>query len=112
MTHAERVKHIHARVRIQRWEFRQRRLAHGAWHRFRLALAAAREAHAIDEPTFAALVAEGFAPDDRGKGLEPARDIVWITADRAARLTDATPLAMRLDAAMLGARVLALVAFE
>ncbi|KAB2896150.1 MAG: hypothetical protein F9K40_15045 [Kofleriaceae bacterium] len=110
MSHARRVKEVRARARVQRWGFRQRALARGAWDRFRLALALARDAYAIDEQTHADLLAEGFRTDDAGAGLEPARRIVWITEARAATL--ATPkLAMHLDAAMLATTCLALVPF-
>jgi len=110
VNHARRVKEVRARAQVQRWEFRQRALARGAWDRFRLALALARDAYAIDERTHVALVAEGFRADDAGAGLEPARRIVWITDARAQAL--ATPkLAMRLDAAMLAAACIALVPF-
>jgi hypothetical protein len=111
MTIAERVKAVRARARVRRWEYRQRNLAHGAWDRFRAALAHAREAYAIDDATAAALLAEGFAADDRGCGLEPPRMIVWIPAERAGRLTDARPIALRLDSELLAARCLALVPF-
>jgi hypothetical protein len=110
MTSAERIKAIRARRRIRRWEYRQRNLAHGAWGRFRTALVLVREAYAIDDATADVLVAEGFATDPRGAGLEPPRRILWISAERAGRL-GAPRLAMRLDAQMLAARVLALVAF-
>lgn len=112
MTIAERVKQVRARARIRRWEYRQRNLAHGAWARFRAALAHARDAYAIDDATVAALIAEGFTADDRGRGLEPPRAIVWITAQRADSLTGARPIALRLDAELLAARCLALVPFE
>lgn len=111
MTIAERVKAVRARARVQRWEYRQRNLAHGAWARFRAALAHAREAYAIDDATAAALISEGFIADDRGRGLEPPRTIVWITAERAGRFTDARRIALRLDAELLAARCLALVPF-
>jgi hypothetical protein len=111
MTIAERVKAVRARARVRRWEYRQRNLAHGAWARFRTALAHAREAYAIDDATAAALIAEGFIIDDRGGGLEPPRTIVWITAERASRFTGARPIALRLDAELLAARCLALVPF-
>src|SRR5262249_39358156 len=78
MTIAERVKAVRARALIRRWEYRQRNLAHGAWDRFRSALVHARDAYAIDDATAAALLAEGFAADDRGRGLEPPRTLVWI----------------------------------
>jgi hypothetical protein len=111
MTITDQVKAIRARARIQRWEYRQRNLAHGAWTRFRLALAHAREAYVIDHSVAAALVAEGFATDERGHGLEPSRTIVWITPARAASLESAKPIALRLDAELLAARNLALVPF-
>jgi hypothetical protein len=112
MTIAERVKAVRARALIRRWEYRQRNLAHGAWDRFRTALSRARCAYAIDEATAAVLLAEGFASDDRGRGLEPPRTLVWITEDRAAHLAGARPLALRLDAELLAARCLALVPFS
>jgi hypothetical protein len=105
------VKAVRARARVRRWEYRQRNLAHGAWDRFRGALAHAREAYAIDDATAVALLAEGFAADDRGRGLEPQRILVWITAERAATLAGARPIELRLDAALLAARCLALVPF-
>jgi len=112
MTIAERVKEVRARARIRRGEYRQRNLAHGAWARFRAALAHAREAYAIDDATAAALLAEGFLDDDRGRGLEPPRTIIWLSAERAGRITGARQIVLRIDAALLAARCLALVPFE
>ena len=111
MTLAERVKAVRARAQVRRWEYRQRNLAHGAWARFRAALAHARQAYAIDEATADALLAEGSVSDERGRGLEPPRTIVWITAERAARIVDPRPLELKLDAELLAARYLALVPF-
>jgi hypothetical protein len=111
MTIAARVKAIRARALIRRWEYRQRNTAHGAWDRFRAALAHASDAYVIDDATAAALVAEGYASDDRGRGLEPPRTLIWITAERAAQLTGARPIELRLDAELLAARCLALVPF-
>lgn len=111
MTIAARVKAVRARARVRRWEYRQRNLAHGAWDRFRAALAHASEAYVIDDATASALIVEGYASDDRGRGLEPPRTLVWITAERARLLHGARPIELRLDAALLGARCLALVPF-
>jgi hypothetical protein len=111
VTIADRVKAIRARARVRRWEYRQRNLAHGAWDRLRTALAHAREAYALDDATTAALLAEGFAVDDRGRGLEPPRTLIWITAERASQLESVRPVALRLDAELLAARNLALVPF-
>jgi hypothetical protein len=111
MTIADRVKTIRARARVRRWEYRQRNLAHGAWNRFRTALAHAREAYALDDATTVALLAEGFVVDDRARGLEPPRTLIWITAERASRLESARPVALKLDAELLAAHNLALVPF-
>ena len=111
MTGARRVKAVRARALVRRWEYRQRNLAHGAWMRYRLALAHAREAFAIDEPTLRALQQEGFQSDDTGAGFEPARSIVWITAERARCLEGARALVLQLDGAMRAAQYLALVPF-
>lgn len=111
MTIADRVKAVRARARVRRWEYRQRNLAHGAWDRFRAALARASAAYAIDEETAAALLAEGWQADDRGRGLEPPRVLVWISAERAAALAGARRIALRMGPELLAARVLALVPF-
>jgi hypothetical protein len=50
-TIAERVKAVRARARVRRWEYRQRNLAHGAWDRFRAALAHAGEPRARADAT-------------------------------------------------------------
>jgi hypothetical protein len=71
----------------------------------------AAAAYAITADTAAELIAEGSVVDDRGARLEPPRSIVWITEERAGRLANARPLAMRLDAEMLAATTLALVPF-
>ena len=111
MTIAARVKAVRARARVRRLEYRQRNLAHGAWDRFRAALAHARQAYAIDDATASALLAEGHEADERGRGLEPPRTLVWITAERVESLLGARPIALRLDAELLAARCLALVPF-
>ena len=110
MSRVRQVQAIRSRWRTRRWEYRQRNLAHGAWAKYREALALAAEAYAIDGATFSLLVAEGFARDPRGSGLEPPRQIIWITSSRAATL-DFPRLQLRLDAAMLAAEHLALVPF-
>jgi hypothetical protein len=112
MTHAQRIREIRARGLIRRWEFRQRNLAHGAWLRFRTALAQAERAFRISPQLYAALAADGGKIDNRGAGLEPPRHIVWISRAQAARLQGALELVLRLDAEMLAAEYLTLVAFD
>lgn len=112
MTPADRVKQIRSRARIRNWEFRQRHLARGAWARFRFALAEARAAYAIDESDLATVLDEGFRTDDRGMGLLPQKQLVWVSAQRAQHFATGRALEMRLDAAMLGAEIIALVPFD
>jgi hypothetical protein len=112
MTHAQRIREIRARGTIRRWEYRQRNLAHGAWLRFRTALAQAERAFRISPELYAALSASGAATDDRGSGLEPPRRILWISRAQATGLEEARELVLRLDAEMLAALDLALVAFD
>lgn len=112
MTHAQRIREIRARGRIRRWEYRQRNLAHGAWLRFRTALAQAERAFRISHDLYTALAADGANIDGRGAGLEPPRHIVWISRAQAAALPGARELVLRLDAEMLVTQDLALVAFD
>jgi hypothetical protein len=112
MTHAQRIREIRARGRIRRWEYRQRNLAHGAWLRFRAALAQAECAFHISPELYASLVAAGAQVDDRGTGLQPPRHIIWISRAQATELEGARELVLRLDADMLAAQDLALVAFD
>jgi hypothetical protein len=105
------VKAIRARARVQRWSFRQRHLAHGAWERFRLALAHAERAFVVDEATAGALRAEGCAVDVAGCDLEPPRVIMWISAERAKELPSARELPLRLSADLLASTHLVLVPF-
>jgi hypothetical protein len=111
VTRARRVQAIRSRWRTRQWEYRQRNLAHGAWAKFREALALAVEVYAIDTATAEKLVGEGFALDSRGSGLQPPRRIIWIPASRAATL-GCRRLLIRLDATLLAAENLALVPFD
>lgn len=112
MTHAQRLREIRARGRIRRWEYRQRNLAHGAWLRFRTALAHAERAYRISPELYAELVANGGRIDDRGAGLEPPRRIVWVMPAHVRALAHAQELPLHLDADMLAAEHLALVPFD
>jgi hypothetical protein len=100
------------RGRIRRWEYRQRNLAHGAWLRFRTALAQAERAFHITPELHADLVANGARIDARGARLEPPRQIVWISPAQANTLDGARELVLRLDADMLAAQHLALIRFD
>jgi hypothetical protein len=111
MTIAQQIRAIHARGRVRRWEYRQRNLAHGAWLRFRTALAQAERAFLVSPEIYESLVENGGKLDERGAGLQPPRRIVWITSKQLFALDGAHELVLRLDADMLGAEHLALVPF-
>jgi hypothetical protein len=106
-----RARERQARLAVRAWEYRQRNLAHGVWFRLRRVLADAETAWAIPADEAARLVAEGFPAEAVGRQLEPAKTIVFVPAERAARLAGARQIKVRLDADLLGAEALALVRF-
>jgi hypothetical protein len=106
------IAQVRFRAERRRWEYRQRNLAKGTWHRFRCLLAQASEAFVIDAEEAARLVAEGHAPEPVGRELEPPKQIFFLPEDRLRRLVRATSVPVRLDAAMLAARALALRRFD
>ncbi len=106
-----RVAAVRSRARVRRWEYRQRNLAHGAWYRLRRALTFAEQAFSIDEAEAHELLAAGAARDTAGADLEPPRVLVWIERAQLPRLRTARPLRLKLDAALLSARWIALVPF-
>jgi hypothetical protein len=108
---SQRVAAVISRARVRRWEYRQRNLAHGAWYRFRRALAFAELGFAVSEEDAQALLAGGAPRDRGGSDLEPPRTVLWIRRNQIASLTNARPLMLRLDAEMLAERFIALVPF-
>lgn len=109
---AYRVKQARARARVRRWEYRQRNTAHGAWFRFRRALAFAETAYAISEADAAHLIAGGALVDCGGRDLEPRRTLVWIRREDAAALESACALTLQLGPALLEPRWIALIPFD
>jgi len=105
-----RAKAVRARAAIRQWEYRQRNLAHGVWFRWRLLLARAEEVWAVSEASMEALVGRGAQPEPVGRELQPAKTIVF--ARREELPSDARPLVVRLDVAMLEARWVVLVPFD
>jgi hypothetical protein len=57
------------------------------------------------------LIVEGFQPEAVGRELEPPKVILFLPAERVARLTGAREIPVRLDAELLAAPALALVRF-
>jgi len=109
---ARQVKQVKARARVRAWEYRQRNHAHGAWLRYRRALAFADRAFAIDESLAGELLARDAVLDEGGQALVPVRTLVWITRDQAAGLRGARPLRLQLGPALLNEPWIALVPFD
>lgn len=106
-----RVRQIRSRAAVRAWEYRQRRHADGVWYRLRRVLADAREAWAIPAGEAAALLDEGLPAEPVGSELEPGRTILFVPADRVARIPGRVAVPMRLGPELLGAEYLALVRF-
>ncbi len=106
-----RVRDLRARLAIRCWEYRQLPHAKGAWFRLRRLLADARSVWAISDQEATQLIAEGLRPEAVGEELSPAKLIIVITEDRLAGLASRREIPVRLNAALLSARNLALVRF-
>jgi hypothetical protein len=106
-----RLRDLRSRVLVRAFDHRQRRHARGVWFRLRRVLAFAREAYALPRDEAERLMAEGHRPDPVGRELEPPRIVLFVPAERVARIASARPLAVRLTADLLSAECLALVPF-
>lgn len=107
-----RLRQHRSRLAVRAWDYRQRGHARGMWFRLRRVLADAREAHVIGRDEALALVAEGHPALSVGGEMEPPKLILFVPADRIARLGTARKVPVRLDAQLLGAECLALTAFD
>jgi hypothetical protein len=74
-------------------------------------LADAEAAYVIPGAEAQRLIAEGFRPEAVGRELEPPKVILFLPAERAARLTGAREVPVRLEVDLLQAPALALVRF-
>ena len=108
----QRVTQLRSRVLIRAWDYRQRRHARGVWFRLRRVLADARTAHVIPSDEARRLIAEGYPPEPVGAELEPPKVIVFVPADRLARMASARPVPVRLGGECLSAECLALTPFD
>ena len=108
----QRVRQQRSRVLVRAWGYRQRRHARGVWFRLRRVLADASTAHVISDDDARQLESEGFRSEGVGAELEPPKTIVFVTAERIARLVSARPIPVRLSGELLAARSLALAPFE
>lgn len=107
-----RARAIRSRGAIRDWEYRQRHHAKGTWFRFRRVLADAQEAYALSEEAMNQLILAGAHLEAIGSELEPAKRIVFITRAELDRLSSKRAIELHISPELLGARDLALVAFE
>lgn len=108
---AQRLREMRARVLVRSFEYRQRHHARGVWFRLRRALALAQEAYSVSREQAEELVREGYVPEPVGREIEPARTIVFVPAERAARIGSARRVPVRLGTEVLSAPALVLVPF-
>jgi hypothetical protein len=106
-----RLRLLRSRALVRAWDYRQRHHSRGAWFRLRRVLTEAGEAYAVSAQEAERLIAEGHEPEPVGAELEPARRIIFVTAERARSLDTARPLVVRLSAELLAAEGLALTRF-
>jgi hypothetical protein len=107
-----RARDVRTRRAIQRWQYRQRRLAAGVWYRLRRVLADAQAAYVIAEQDARQLVAEGYRPDPCGADIAPAKVLVFVDERRLAAVASRRPIPVALGADFLAAAAVALVPFE
>jgi hypothetical protein len=106
-----RLKKLKSRVRVLRWELRQRAHAKGAWYRVGRVLAGAEAVYAIPQDVAAALEADGATPDPVGFELEPPLRLYWLDVGAIEQITGRRQLPVRLSSELLQAGALALVPF-
>jgi hypothetical protein len=107
-----RARAVKTRVLVRRWQYRQRDLAAGVWFRVRCVLARARAAFVITDDDARRLVADGCRPEPCGLELSPEKTIVFLDADRVARLDAPRPIPVSLGPEFLAARAIVLVTFD
>lgn len=106
----QRVERIRQRGAIRRWEFRQRRYAHGVWFRLRRVLADAAEAYAIDDADVERLLKSGNRAESVGAELEPKKTLAFVERSELAELHSARRVAVELKEIVATAN-LALIRF-
>ena len=107
----ERAKRIRERALVLAWEYRQRDHAKGTWFRLRRTLVDAAEAWVISSEDGELLVGRGVEPSPAGLALEPRKRLFFVDPTVLATLPSRRRIAVGLNAELLGARDVALVAF-
>jgi hypothetical protein len=108
----ERARAQRSRILVRQWEARQLKGSKGTWYRLRVALTFAEAAYAVDAATLTELLAEGWKRAPVGDELEPAKDYVFVSRERASKIASARPMEIRLSAALLAEPHVVLVPFE
>jgi hypothetical protein len=108
----KRLRALRSRAAIRAWEYRQRSHAKGVWFRLRRLLADASAAYVLGERSVRDLLSEGYQPEPVGEALEPPKVILSVPAERLEGVVDKDPIPVRLRAAFLAARYVALVRFK
>jgi hypothetical protein len=107
-----RLREIHARAAIQKWNYRQRNHAAGVWFRLRRVLADAKDAYVISPEDAATLIAEGYVAEPVGAELSPEKTLIFADGDRIDRLVSKNPILVRLSPDFLTSPAVALVPFD
>jgi hypothetical protein len=111
-SHERRIRQYRQRALVRAWEYRQRNHAHGVWYRLRRVLARTKTAYVISSEEAERLIAEGIDPEPVGRELQPAKVMIFVDAERVARIASARPVTVRLSAELLAAEFLALTPFD
>ncbi len=106
-----RAEEMRRRLLVRAWEYRQRDHARGVWTRLRRLLADANAAFAIPCDEANRLAAEGFRVEPVGQSLQPPKVVLFVPADRVARIASARPVPLRLGPELLETECLALTPF-
>ena len=104
----DRLRQYQQRVLIRSWEYRQRRHAHGVWHRLRRVLTDADAAYTVSGEDISTLATEGYSPEPVGAELNPPKTIMFVPRERLAGLSSARPVPLRLGIDLLTAERLVL----
>ena len=107
-----RARDVRTRAAVQSWKYRQRNLAGGVWFRLRCALAAAKAAYVISDDEARRLMAEGYSPEPCGAEVAPDKMILFVDEPRLSRIDGRRSIPVGLGPDFLGARAVALIAFE
>lgn len=106
-----RVRKIRERTLVLAWEYRQRAHSKGTWFRLRRALVDAKEAWKIDEIDADTLVAQGNAPLEVGRELEPPKRLFVAREEVLETLRSRRRIPVALSAELFEARSVVLVPF-